>query len=99
MPQLQYVKVYGNDDVTDATAVNETVKKLILVRRLRLVWFSSLRELAVPPADGGNVHAAVDDGENVDQFPDTMERFAWQLLDLLAGLCIARSVIRAAFGR
>jgi len=99
LPQLRYVNVCGSDDI-GAASVIDTLEKLISVPRLRVFRLSAPKDLAVSAADGGIVHAGeANGGENVDQFREAQNSFAWRLTDLLARLCCAhnRPVIRLVF--
>jgi len=99
LQQLRYVNLCGSDDI-GAAAVIDTIEKLISVPRLRIFRLSAPKDLAISPADGKVIHAGGADGvENVDQFREVRNSFAWRLSDLLARLCYAhnRPVIRMAF--
>jgi len=99
LPQLRYVNICGSDDI-GATAIIDTLEKLISVPRLRMFRLSAPKDLAVSPADGSVIHAAeANDSENGSEFRDAQSSFAWRLTDLLARLCHAHSrpVIRLVF--
>lgn len=99
LQQLRYINLCGSDDI-GAAAVIDTLEKLIAVPRLRVFRLSAPKDLAVSPADGEVIHAGsgADGGENVDQFREARNSFAWRLSDLLVRLCYAhnRPVIRLA---
>ena len=99
LQQLRYVNICGSDDIGAATVI-DTLEKLISVPRLRVFRLSAPKDLAVSAADGGVVYAGgADGGENVDQFREARNSFAWRLSDLLARLCCAhnRPVIQLVF--
>jgi len=99
LTQLRYINACGSDDI-GATAVIDTLEKLISVPRLRVFRLSAPKDLAVSAANGAVVHAGgTDGGENGDEFREAQNSFTWRLTDLLARLCHAHSrpVIRLVF--